>query len=192
MQRLNPNNLFAIAAMTALLFSSCSKQMTPINHSDKMVNSEILTHSKVHPADVTPAGANIKSSREVIVNQTDGQDLKITKKEVKTAKAGQSKTSKVLATVAKKIKTEFNGQIAAVTRSSANHHIASVSGVEKTQGLGGIAAIFAIAAICMAIFGIMNMGAIFWYLSVILIVAAIVFFLVYLMGKAAAPSHGGE
>ncbi len=196
MKKITTKSLFAAGALAALLLSSCSKQITSISHSDKMASSEILTHKTVQPATVVLAGTDIKPTQGDVVINTVNPEVTAPKKEAKTTKVAQSKVSKVIASagkfVVKIVTDEVKSQVAAISGKSANNHTASVSGADKPQGLGGIAAICATAAICMAIFGLIKLGTIFWYLSIILIVAAIVFFLVYLAGKAAGPSPGGE
>jgi hypothetical protein len=194
---LSPKSLFAISAMTALVFSSCSRQVTSLSKCEKMVSANILSPEQAQTkvlALTKPDLAPIVNP--IIENNIETSGINIVKKVETTPKRGDTKAVKFVEGTVKfaseTIKKEFKSRIALITSLSSNHHTASISGTDKTQGLGGIAAICAIAAIAMAVFGLTQMGAIFWYLSVILIIAAVVFFLVYLAGKAASPSPGGE
>jgi hypothetical protein len=196
MKSLNTKSLLAMSAVAALMFCSCSKQIASIGQSDKMISSDVLVASKMQTKNMPPVKNELNTLQACVDYPTCTPVINTGKTGIKTAKTGKSKVAKAFAATKKVfsdiIVKEFKTQTAAIGNFASKKHIASISGNKKAEGLGGLAAICAIAAIAMAVLGITHMGTIFWELSVVLIIAAIVFFVVYLVGKAASPSPGGE
>jgi hypothetical protein len=176
----------------SLVLCSCSKQITSLVQANRMINTEFIAHNPTIITSSNTGDRVINLQNNITVPQPEV----LAASAEKIAKPKTTRIIRSLATAAhvvtKAAGKEIKSQVNTVTNFAVNHHLASYSGANKTMGLGGIAAICAVGAIAMAVLGITQMGHIYWILSVILIIAAVVFFLVYLMGKAAAPSHGGE
>jgi len=187
MRNLFMKNLFIVCIAGVIIFTSCSRQVASTKSVSKMLYNETLTEARVQkPEVIRPCLPPINTIQSQSENNVS---LSIEQKD----KSGSSliikdNSKKFVQSFKVKIIHEFQKQTAIVKKIAINHNIASYSGSQHTEGMLGIAGLCLIAAIALAVFGVVNMGMVFWEIAAVLLIAAIVFFILYLVAKVAGPS----
>ncbi len=181
--------LFGTAA--SMIFASCSRQMASTKTVDKMMYAENMPDTRVQPVEDKKTDPPLESCPLPDENESNTTKAATEIKPDKHSSVVKIKDrpKKMLQAIKTEVTRELQKQTAFINSMTQNHYnTSSYTRTNQTQGLLGIAGLFLIVAIAMAVFGLINMGAIFWDIAVVLLIAAIVFFILYLIAKAAGPS----
>ena len=179
--------LLIFGIFAGALFSSCSRQITSSASMNKMISRETLVSNKVQPKDdIAPCLPEVNIMPQQVAENNTSSSIK--NKDKASASPGKKHHLSFLTTnFAKEVITDVKTQTAAITTFGLKKKtIASYTGNQHTQGFLGIAGICLIVAIVLVILGFTTAKWLF-DLAVILFVAAVVFFLLYLVAKAASP-----
>ena len=180
-------NLFIVCIAGVIIFTSCSRQVASTKSVSKMLYNETLTEARVQkPEVIRPCLPPINTIQSQSENNVS---LSIEQKD----KSGSSliikdNSKKFVQSFKVKVVHEFLRQTTVLKSIAPSRGVASYSEGQHTEGMLGIAGLCLIAAIALAVFGVTNMGVVFWEIAAVLFIAAIVFFLLYLVAKAAGPS----
>ena len=185
MKNLSTKAILAIGIISTGVFASCSRQMESISRTNKLMNTETLTAKNVQPKHEAITSPKVMAENKVIENTDNASDLKKESTLLKPKLINKAKTFvHALPTMASNV---VKKQISATQDFAVNHRLASYSEVHKTQGMLGVAGLCLITAIALAVLGLVQAGNIFYIIAVVMLIAAGVFFLLYLIGKAAGP-----
>jgi len=177
--------VLALAITMATLLSSCSKQMMSINHANKLDNVQTLANSNALPAQKeseipartsTPTLATENSA--IILPNNRNIDIS----SIPVKKAVQHS---LVQTLSKKAGKEIMKQANVIKNlAGQNHSIASVSKKMDGGGLLGLAITLLIIGIVLFFLGFSSLGALFWTIGIVLLVIALVFFILWMIGRA--------
>ena len=176
--------IMSMVAAVALL-SSCSRQIASTTSMNKMMSGEVLASNKIQPQNnIAPCLPETNMPQQTAENKPavsrENRDKAVRPVRVKYRPALFAKNFK------KDVINDVKKQSAAIMAIGLNHNVVSYSKTQHTQGYLGIAGICLIVAIVLGILGFTTSHW-FWDLCVILLVAAVVFFLLYFIAKAASP-----
>ncbi len=183
MQKTKQLIMSLVAAAT--LLSSCSRQMASTASVSKMMSKEVLTSAKIQPQNnIAPCLPDVNIPQQMADNATaavvKNHDNAMVRPGTKYHPALFAKNFK------QEVISDVKRQATAITTFGLNKRAVSYSGTQHTEGYLGIAGMCLISDIVLGILGFTS-GHWFWDRAVILVVAAIVFFLLYLIAKAASP-----
>jgi hypothetical protein len=187
MEKFSIKTLFMMGLVAASLLSSCSRQIASTASVNKMLNNEQLTSIQKPLASKTAACL----PTDAIDNTCRAMSMTTPSLPIKSSLSGikfKDGSKKFAKSFPSAVVRKIQSQTAFVRDIAKNHDIASYSGSQHTEGMLGIAGLCLIAAIALAVFGVTNMGVVFWEIAAVLFIAAIVFFVLYLVAKAAGPS----
>jgi len=180
--------LLLFGAAASMIFASCSRQIASTKTVDKMMYAENLPDTRIKPVEDKTTYPLLESCPLPDDNESVGVTSSTKSDQHFSAEKSKNKPGKLIQAFKKEVSRELAVQSAFIESMAQNPNTASYSGSQHTQGLLGIAGIFLIAAIALAVFGVANMGVVFWEIAAVLFIAAIVFFVLYLVAKAAGPS----
>jgi len=183
MKQLNSKiGAIASALLIMFFFGSCSRQLTSLSKSDKLMTSQTIDNNKVNvqiPKSMNSDSKTLEkhdmicSNTELINNGTEVQ---------KGLKKNSVKT--FVQTVNNQAHIIIKKQNEALANISSNHKIASHQNTKQTESWLGLAITCLIVAIILSIFGFGFAAAVLWEIGIIILVIALVFFILWLMAEA--------
>jgi len=106
-------------------------------------------------------------------------------KEINKETAKASKSNKIIGRIAaRKFEKAIQKQTVAIRNLYSEKHISGNSKTFDTGGFLGLAVLCLIAGIVLAYFGFHALAALLWVIGIILLAAAILFFILWLIGRA--------
>jgi hypothetical protein len=174
--------LTCIAWVIISIFCSCSRQITSTASLKKLENKQALTID----------GARITKSPNDDVKKPETPQIAIMTsptlsgtKEVNKETIKANKSNKIMGRIAaQKFEKAIQKQTAAIRNLYSEKHISSNSKTFDTGGFLGLAVLCLIAGIVLAYFGFHALAALLWVIGIILFAAAILFFILWLIGRA--------
>jgi hypothetical protein len=183
MKQLNSKiGAIASALLIMFFFGSCSRQLTSISKSDKLMTSQTIDNNKENlqkPKSLNVESKIIEKSDMVCSNNEPINKGNCEQKGLKknTAKAFVQNINHQAHKIIKK-------QNEALANLSSNHNIASHQSSKQTESWLGLAITCLIVAIILSIFGFGFAAAVLWEIGIIILVIALVFFILWLMAEA--------
>jgi len=183
MKNTNKIRLAASIALAALL-GACSQQTTSIQHVNKLDNAQYLTNVKV-----SPVVKECEIPSQMVLNQKEAEAVPVITPvyratELQVAPVKKAVNHGLVETFTKKAEKVILKQTAAVRHLGTNHAIASTSSPKDGGGLLGLAITCLIVGIVLFFLGFASLGALFWTIGIIVLVVAIIFFILWLVGRA--------
>jgi len=171
--------------LSLVMLCSCNKYATVLVCSNKLISKQALVNPK--PTQNVQQACNTAVTASETVAPGPAETAAPIAANASAAEPKKASAKHFMKSFPKMVANEIHQQTVAVSNVLQNHHIASYSGSQKTTGFLGIAGICLIIALALAVLGFTKAGTLFWQLSAILIIAAVVFLLLYLISKAASP-----
>ena len=179
-----PLNLYlaSIALLAALSFTSCSNKITSLSNSKKMMTVQVPEKAKT---------TDTKGIASLPENTVKNQEVQISDPQVLPKKAPTAKVEhrnkpkgRLAQSVHGRMGQEVKRQMATVRKMVSETPAASYKGAQQTQGLLGAAILFLILGVILFVLGFHILGSLFWIIGVILLVAAVIFFILWLLAMA--------
>ncbi len=167
------------------LFGSCSRQTTSMTHYNRLDNAQTLGNDKPLPMQKeSEISAQISTPAQACDNNTitmpAGKNIEISATPIK-----KSAHKMFVQTLTKNAEKTIMKQTAVVKNLVApSHAIASFSSTKDHGGLLGLAITLLIIGVVLFFLGFGSLGALFWTIGIILLVIALVFFLLWMVGRA--------
>ena len=175
----------ALAITMVTLFSSCSKQIMSGNRMNKLDNAQALENYKVLPQPketviLSQTSLSQQSEENIIIKAPVRKCVDLTTIPVK-----KLNHYAMFQMFAKQTGKEIMKQSNVVKNLvSPNHSIASVSKKMDGGGLLGLAITLLIIGIVLFFLGFSTLGTLFWEIGIVLLVIAIIFFILWMIGRA--------
>ncbi len=179
---------FIVACITAIAMSilcSCSRQISSIAGLKKLDYAQTLTVDNTRSV-TSQQNSDVKKAPVSPVSAQASLILPEMNKKIEKPKY----TGRINRTNAKKVAQRFGkaiqNQTASIKNTFSNEHVFAYSRTFDTGGFLGLAVLCLIAGIVLAYFGFHALAALLWVIGIILLAAAILFFILWLIGRAVA------
>jgi amino acid transporter len=171
-----------IAAL--FLFSSCSRELTSIPHTNKLANVQTLEKQNTIVQKTEPTALVQPVTPSLLPPATD--PCVTTPASSKTIKVAQTQVShhSFASIFPKQAGKEILKQANNVRHLSSPNQLASYSKTTHTESWLGLAIVCLIVGVVLAILGFAELGALFWAIGIVILVVAIIFFILYLLAEA--------
>ena len=174
----------AVAIVALFLFSSCSRELTSIPHTNKLANVQALEKCNA-PVQTTESLALAKatSPQKAVENNpttlpSKSNDMK------KIAHTGKLSHSLMANMLPKKAAKQILKQASAIRNLGSNNRVTSYSKTNHVESWLGLAITCLIVGIILLALGFGTLGSIFWEIGVVILVIAIIFFILWLLAEA--------
>jgi PBP1b-binding outer membrane lipoprotein LpoB len=188
MKTLTPTyKLATLSLVIAIFLSSCSSKMASLSNPNKLMHAQAIEKSK-SPSQNTVAMLPEKTEAATATANAEPQPQAVVIKKEKTNTAAHIKHAgqAFAQTIKKETGKIITHQAAAFSQIGANHNTASIKSAQHTQGLLGVAIVLLILGVVFAALGFGGLGSLLWTIGIIILIIALVFFILYLLGDVAA------
>ena len=185
MKNTNRIRVAFVAISMVAFFGSCSRETTSINRINKLDNAQFLANVKTSP---TVKESEISAQVCMPANEINNDALIMpsTQKtiEIQTVSVKKTMNHTLVASFTKKAEKVILKQATVVSHLATNHAIASTTSPKDGGGLLGLAITCLIVGIILFFLGFASLGTLFWTIGIILLVVAIIFFVLWMVGRA--------
>jgi len=183
----NPFSAILIIAI-AIMFASCSKSTTSLTSSKLEYSQSLTNNHPTVPEKGTVAEAPVSStatSCTETVETTPSQTIQ-GKEDMKQAPAPKKAKHAFAHINAKRTIQQLAAKTGSIGFPGTSNHQASYSGTTHTTSFLGLAVTCLIIGIILFFLGFGALGSLFWAIGIVLLVIAVVFFILWLLGQAIA------